>query len=599
MHIFEQRQKFLFIYAIFVFILGSPNGCQSSRSKIISGPEEFGKPLNQVIGELSQEHVNNCEEDGSSLTKEVTFRITIGDSVRWSVKDEIGSSEMLNAIIAELNLNDAIAASYGQTYQISREVSKSIPLFANPGERLDYIVEWKEVWQPGRVVIEYQGEPLELEYQYRKAITPDIRNQIRLDCNIASAPDEPNTSTRLQVEGVGIAPDGQTNSTLRRRMALQAAEIDANRKLTEWAAGIELDAVTISENDTSTEDTIRQIITGEVPSFVRIAERYDDETGIGYVTLEIPVAIDTKISVQTPSIEEIVNSEVDKLKDGTIGFTPPTRMTAGTLATIIVSISKNTGEQAERNIVEDIAEKRQDDGIEGFTAPVTREIQVSSKMRASLIADPEDFKIIDLQESAEQLVGQRELTSWLWNVTPLRAGPNKQLILSVDAIVLVRYPESDEFVEEEKSVRVLKEVIDVRINPTYTASLIWKNYWQLLIIAILLPLLGWLLNRLELFPRIVVNQINRDRNAQMLQSALLDAYGSESDLRQMVQFELNQNLDEIAGGSDLAERTFNLIMWARQFGYTDELLTAAYNGNPNNPKIKALILESRGELPQS
>lgn len=336
--IIQQTTALKYIIALILAVLIA--SCQASQPKIVTGPEEFGESLNQVVGELIEEDVNNCGEGGDIVNKAVGYSITVGESVQWTTSGQIGLGGNLNAIVAGLDLNGAIAASYGREYQTNREVSKSFELPANPGERLRYVIEWQEVWQPGQVTVEYQGEPLELEYQFRKSINANIQDKILLDCNtglplnesaptvtetviptvnptstnipesapvatatslplptLTAAPLSPtivptlasstSRDVQLQVEGVGKPPTNQTDPILRRRSALIAAELDAKRQLTEWAGGSELESVIIVEAGTLTEDVIRETIKGRVPPFKRISERYDDDTSIGYVTLEL------------------------------------------------------------------------------------------------------------------------------------------------------------------------------------------------------------------------------------------------------------------------------------------------------------------------
>ncbi len=71
--------------------------------------------------------------------------------------------------------------------------------------------------------------------------------------------------------------------------------------------------------------------------------------------------------------------------------------------------------------------------------------------------------------------------------------------------------------------------------------------------------------------------------------ALLAAFRSDADLRRMVRFGegLGQNIDVIAGGSNLQVRVDNLTDWADQNTQLDVLLAAAVAANPNNARLKA------------
>ena len=74
---------------------------------------------------------------------------------------------------------------------------------------------------------------------------------------------------------------------------------------------------------------------------------------------------------------------------------------------------------------------------------------------------------------------------------------------------------------------------------------------------------------------------------QQLQSALLSAF-DESGLRQLATFELNANLDHIAGGKDLTERVYNLVKWADEHSRVPELVSGALHQNSTNDDLKAL-----------
>ena len=69
-------------------------------------------------------------------------------------------------------------------------------------------------------------------------------------------------------------------------------------------------------------------------------------------------------------------------------------------------------------------------------------------------------------------------------------------------------------------------------------------------------------------------------------ASLLDAY-DEGSLRQMVRFQLDEHLDLIAGGGNLAQVVFNLIAWAERTGRIAELIAKAQAYNPGNARLAA------------
>ena len=73
-----------------------------------------------------------------------------------------------------------------------------------------------------------------------------------------------------------------------------------------------------------------------------------------------------------------------------------------------------------------------------------------------------------------------------------------------------------------------------------------------------------------------------------LQNALIDAFPSKTSLEQMLKFELDKNLDTIATGTNLQDIVFNLIKKAYAENWIENLIDAAQNRNPGNPKLKAI-----------
>ncbi len=72
-----------------------------------------------------------------------------------------------------------------------------------------------------------------------------------------------------------------------------------------------------------------------------------------------------------------------------------------------------------------------------------------------------------------------------------------------------------------------------------------------------------------------------------LVNAIISAYPTKEDLAMMVQFELEENLEAIAGGGNLTQLVFNLITkWAIPRGKIYRLIIASYENNPDNPELQ-------------
>jgi V8-like Glu-specific endopeptidase len=72
-----------------------------------------------------------------------------------------------------------------------------------------------------------------------------------------------------------------------------------------------------------------------------------------------------------------------------------------------------------------------------------------------------------------------------------------------------------------------------------------------------------------------------------LVNAITSAYPTKEDLAMMIQFELGENLEAIAGGGNLTQLVFNLVTrWAIPRGKISRLIIAAYETNSDNPELK-------------
>src|SRR5262245_60634104 len=71
-----------------------------------------------------------------------------------------------------------------------------------------------------------------------------------------------------------------------------------------------------------------------------------------------------------------------------------------------------------------------------------------------------------------------------------------------------------------------------------------------------------------------------------LRAALIDAFPRKDDLREMLDFELDLNLDAIADGENLERVTFNLITRFEREGRLGELVAAALRAVPGNEALR-------------
>ena len=83
------------------------------------------------------------------------------------------------------------------------------------------------------------------------------------------------------------------------------------------------------------------------------------------------------------------------------------------------------------------------------------------------------------------------------------------------------------------------------------------------------------------------------RQVAQIRDALLVAYNRNS-LAAMVRVELDENLEAIAGGSDLRSTFFNLVAWAEQHDCIDRLIEGACNENRDNKSLQQLRDDAKG-----
>ena len=94
-------------------------------------------------------------------------------------------------------------------------------------------------------------------------------------------------------------------------------------------------------------------------------------------------------------------------------------------------------------------------------------------------------------------------------------------------------------------------------------------------------------------------QVEENGIIEKIHDALLDTYKKQDDLKMLVTFaNLGKSLAEIARNSNLDQVTHDLVIWAEKNGKMDVLLRTAYRRNGSNFKLRAVVEEYFGELPE-
>ena len=78
---------------------------------------------------------------------------------------------------------------------------------------------------------------------------------------------------------------------------------------------------------------------------------------------------------------------------------------------------------------------------------------------------------------------------------------------------------------------------------------------------------------------------------KQLKDALIDAFPNKAKLDQMFFYELDKNLDAIAGEGCLEDIVFKIIQTAEAQGWMKDLINAAEKSNNNNLKLKNIAKE--------
>ena len=73
---------------------------------------------------------------------------------------------------------------------------------------------------------------------------------------------------------------------------------------------------------------------------------------------------------------------------------------------------------------------------------------------------------------------------------------------------------------------------------------------------------------------------------KQLQEALIDAFPDKASLEQMLSFELDRNLNEIASEGNLKQKVFQLIKTAQAENWVEDLIDGARRANSGNQKLK-------------
>jgi hypothetical protein len=186
----------------------------------------------------------------------------------------------------------------------------------------------------------------------------------------------------------------------------------------------------------------------------------------------MPTQIDTS---------KIVEDELKKLATGQIFFNPSQEMSVGETERVEVRLTRVS--------IENLSRENLTQGTRGRGEPQIENISVGAYMKVRLMGDNFDIKALS---DEEQLVPSEGFTQWEFDVTPLESGAQK-----LQLAVAVRIKISNDG-EEKRDYPVYEKLINVKVNPVYSAGKFMEINWQWIlttIIGLSGAIIGWIINK--------------------------------------------------------------------------------------------------------
>lgn len=165
---------------------------------------------------------------------------------------------------------------------------------------------------------------------------------------------------------------------------------------------------------------------------------------------------------------------------GLIAYKVPMNMTVGNSYLVKIRITKENNKTM--LVVGDRKIPIADD-VDNSVVEV-EDINVSPIMSANLIVSKNSFRI-DTLSTEYQNISKRGYTEWAWNIIPLKGGNN---LLKLN--VKIRIKEDGE--SYYKDIVVFDKKLNVKSNIKFSIITWISEYWQWLLVTILIPLIKWL-----------------------------------------------------------------------------------------------------------
>ncbi len=178
-------------------------------------------------------------------------------------------------------------------------------------------------------------------------------------------------------------------------------------------------------------------------------------------------------SKSEPTPKSKVDRLLDEMEFGAIAFNAPTN----------INIDDSHQIQLILSLAETVEKLKQSITEEGEKVGAT--IKVSDRMEARLSGYM--FQITAITHEI-QVVSKSQQTEWKWEIHPKKEGWHK-LHLTLSALLEFNGRSTP------RTIRTFDKTIEVNITATQKAMLFFKNNWQWLWAAILVPVAGWLWKR--------------------------------------------------------------------------------------------------------
>jgi hypothetical protein len=181
------------------------------------------------------------------------------------------------------------------------------------------------------------------------------------------------------------------------------------------------------------------------------------------------------IPVSLPPPEPLgdVDRLLEEMEFGTIAFNAPTN----------INIDDSPQIQLILSLAETVEKLKQSITEEGEKVGAT--IRVSDRMEARLSGYM--FQITAITPEI-QAVSRRQQTEWKWEIHPKKEGKHR-LHLTLTALLEIDGHSTS------RAIRTFDKIIEVNVTATQKVGLFFKNNWQWLWAAILVPVAGWLWKR--------------------------------------------------------------------------------------------------------